>query len=180
MRNYKKLKRMDLHEIEQLLEKYWRCETTLEEEQQLKEFFGTGNVPASMKGAAGLFAFFHAEKGKTLSANFEGTVTKQLHTRRGGKVVSMVSMGNLARIAAGIVVVVAATVMIRNEVRKSYPKELQDTYSDPKIAFEETKRALQMISNSFGKAKKEASKMQMLNEAEKKIQTKRVDQKINI
>jgi len=86
----------------------------------------------------------------------------------------------MARIAAGIVVVVAATFLIRQEIRKSYPKELQDTYTDPQMAFEETKRALQMISNTFGKAKKEASKMQMLNEAEKKIQSKSDSDKISI
>lgn len=92
----------------------------------------------------------------------------------------MIGYGNMARIAAGIAVVVAATFLIRQEIRKNYPKEMQDTYSDPQLAFEETKRALQMISNSFGKAKKEASKMQMLNEAEKKIQTKKDSDKINI
>jgi len=170
---------MDLHEVEKLLEKYWQCETSLEEEQALRDFFKAG-IPASHKGAGEFFQFLHAEKEKTLSKNFDGVVTKKLRTRQGGKVIQMIGYGNLARIAAGIVVVVAATFLIRQEVRKSYPKELQDTYSDPKMAFEETKRALEMISNSFGKAKKEASKMQMLNEAEKKIQSKRVDEKINI
>lgn len=171
---------MDLHEVERLLEKYWQTETTLEEEQQLREFFATGQVPSSLKSAADLFAFFQAEKEKTLAQNFEGAVTKQLKARHGGKLVSMVGWGNMARIAAGIVVVVAATFLIRQEIRKSYPKELQDTYTDPQMAFEETKRALQMISNTFGKAKKEASKMQMLNEAEKKIQSKSDSDKISI
>ena len=86
----------------------------------------------------------------------------------------------MARIAAGIAVVVVATYFIRQEVRKSYPQELQDTYSDPQMAFEETKKALMMISNSFGKAKKEAGKMKMFNDAEKKIQTKPNGEKINI
>ena len=171
---------MDLHEVEKLLEKYWQCETSLEDEQKLRDFFVKGNIPSSAKGAAELFRFLNAEKSKSLAANFEGAVTKKLEARRGGKVIQMISYGNMARIAAGIVVVVAATFLIRQEIRKSYPQELQDTYTDPQMAFEETKRALQMISNSFGKAKKEASKMQMLNEAEKKIQTKRVDEKINI
>lgn len=171
---------MDLHEVERLLEKYWQTETSLEEEQKLREFFTSGNVPASLKGAADLFAFFQHEKDNALEQNFEGTVTKQLVTRRGAKVISMISWGNVTRIAAGIVVVVAATFFIREEVRKNYPKEIADTYSDPQLAFEETKRALQMISSSFGKAKKEASKVQMLNEAEKKIQKKKEGDKINI
>lgn len=171
---------MDLHEVEKLLEKYWQCETSLEEEQKLRDFFASGTIPSSHQGAGELFQFLQAEKEKTLSKSFESAVTKQLRRRQGGKVIQMIGYGNLARIAAGIVVVVAATFLIRQEIRKSYPKELQDTYSDPKMAFEETKRALEMISNSFGKAKKEASKMQMLNEAEKKIQSKRVNEKINI
>ncbi|MBL7865713.1 MAG: hypothetical protein JNK10_12600 [Cyclobacteriaceae bacterium] len=171
---------MDLHEVEKLLEKYWQCETSLEEEQKLRDFFASGTIPASQQGAADFFQYLKAEKEKTLSKNFDGVVTKKLRHRQSGKIVEMIGYGNMARIAAGVVVVVAATFLIRQEIRKSYPKELQDTYSDPKMAFEETKRALEMISNSFGKAKKEASKMQMLNEAEKKIQAKSVDEKINI
>ena len=171
---------MDFKNIELLLEKYWRCETSLEEEQQLHNFFRGEDVPDSMKGSAALFRFFDAEKNKVLNEKFEQVVTKQLRQRQGGKVISMVSFTNIARIAAGILVVVVATYFIRQEVRKSYPKELQDTYSDPKMAFEETKKALMMISNSFGKAKKEAGKMKMFNDAEKKIQSKPKSEKINI
>lgn len=171
---------MDLHEVERLLEKYWQTETSLEEEQQLHAYFAKGSVPPSLKAAADLFAFFEAEKSKSLAQPFESTVTKQLKKRHGGKLITMIGWGNMARIAAGIFVVVAATFLIREEIRKRYPVEVADTYTDPQLAFEETKRALQMISNTFGKAKKEASKMQMLNEAEKKIQSKKEGDKINI
>lgn len=163
---------MDSDHIEELLEKYWKCETSLEEEQELHDFFRRPDVPESLKETAGLFRFFDAEKAKSLHEKFEPAVTKQLRQRQGGKIFSMVSLKNVARIAAGILVVMAATYFIRQEVRKSYPQELQDTYSDPEMAFEETKKALQMISNSFGKARREAGKIKMLNEAEKKIQTK--------
>ncbi len=171
---------MDLHDVERLLEKYWQTETTLEEEEQLRAFFAKGPVPPQLNAAADLFAFFQSEKSKTLAQNFDGAVTKQLKARQGGKLVSMIGYGNMARIAAGIAVVVAATFLIRQEIRKNYPQEVQDTFTDPQLAFEETKRALQMISNSFGKAKKEASKVQMLNEAEKKIQMKQDSDKISI
>ncbi len=170
---------MELHEVERLLEKFWQTETTLEEEQQLRAFFAKGAVPPSLKAAGDLFAFFEAERSKSLAQPFESAVTKQLKRRQGGKLISMIGWGNMARIAAGIVVVVAATFLIRQEVRKRYSDDV-DTYTDPQLAFEETKRALQMISNTFGKAKKEASKMQMLNEAEKKIQSKKEGSKINI
>lgn len=163
-----------------MLEKYWQCETSLEEEQQLRDFFQEGSIPANMNAAADLFRLFAAEKVRGVGGNFEGLVTKKLRERRSGKIRSMMSFGNMARIAAGIAVVVASTFLIRQEIRKSYPKELRDTYSDPKMAFEETKRALELISNSFGKARVEASKIQMINEAEKKIQAKPEEEKISI
>jgi hypothetical protein len=170
---------MDLNKIEQLLEKYWNTETSLEEEQELRDYFRSSTFPDSMKEAALLFRFLDTEKNKSLQENFERDVTKQLSRRHGGKVISM-SFTNIMRIAAGIAVVVVATYFIRQEVRKSYPKELQDTYTDPQMAFEETKKALMMISNSFGKAKREAGKIKMFNDAEKKIQSKQDTGKVSI
>ena len=38
---------MDYKYIEQLLERYWNCDTTLEEEQILRTFFSQKEVPAN-------------------------------------------------------------------------------------------------------------------------------------
>jgi len=162
---------MDSNEIKQLLEKYWNCETSLEEEQQLKEYFRGNNIPESFKETSELFRYFETQKKDSLNHGFDGEVMKRIKEERPqGKVVKM--MFNVARIAAGVVVVVAATYFVRQEIRKSYPPEIADTYSDPKLAFEETKKALMMISKGFGKAQKETRKINLLNEAEQKIQGK--------
>lgn len=156
--------------IEELLEKYWKCETTLEEEQSLKDYFAANDVPENLKETANLFQYFALQKGVTLpDAGFDRNVKKKIKlTTPDGKVVRM--MFNTVRIAAGILVVVAATYFIRQEVRKTYPQEIVDTYTDPKLAFEETKKALMMISKGFGKAQREAEKIKIFNEAEQKIQ----------
>ena len=40
---------MDSEHIEQLLERYWKCETSLEEEAQLRAYFAeAGNIPAHL------------------------------------------------------------------------------------------------------------------------------------
>ena len=39
---------MDSKQLEQLLEKYWNCETSLEEEKQLREHF-RGEVPENLE-----------------------------------------------------------------------------------------------------------------------------------
>ena len=62
---------MDSNEMERLLEKYWSCETSLEEEQQLRDFFRGAALPESQKETAAFFRFLEAEKSKSLNENFE-------------------------------------------------------------------------------------------------------------
>ncbi len=52
---------MDYKYIEQLLERYWQCETTLEEEQILRTFFSQENVPACLLPYKDLFTCQQAD-----------------------------------------------------------------------------------------------------------------------
>ena len=52
---------MDYKYIEQLLERYWQCETTLEEEQILRTFFSQENVPACLLPYKDLFTYEQAD-----------------------------------------------------------------------------------------------------------------------
>ena len=174
---------MDSERIEKLLEKYWDAETSLEEEQELHQFFQQTDIPENLKATAELFHYFQTERTRTVNENFDAIVTKQIRQRQVGKIVSMKNWFQVARVAAGVVVVVAAVYLIGSEVRNSSPKEITDTESDPKLAFEQTKKALLMISKNFGKAQQEASKINLLNEAEEKIQRKQEatkQKKVNI
>jgi hypothetical protein len=158
---------MDSKQLEQLLEKYWNCETSLEEEKQLRDFF-QGEVPENLKDTADLFRYFETQQSKSVGgSDFDAALIKRIKQPE-GRSVKMIS--NYARIAAGIIVVVTATYFVRQEVRKAYPPEIVDTYSDPKLALEETKKALMMISKGFNKAQKEAEKIKAFNEAEEKLQ----------
>lgn len=165
---------MDSRQIEQLLEKYWNCDTSLEEEQQLREYF-RGEVPESMREVADLFRYFDVQQKQQVDhSDFDVVVkTKIRQHPPDGKVIKL--FYNYGRIAAGLAVVIAATYFVRQEVRKAYPTEIADTYSDPKLALEETKKALLMISKSFNKAQKEAGRIKVFNEAEEKLQGKSLD-----
>ena len=46
---------MDCKYIEQLLERYWRCETSLEEEAQLRAFFTKEEIPEHLLRYKDLF-----------------------------------------------------------------------------------------------------------------------------
>ena len=158
---------MDSEKIDKLLAKYWNCETSLEEEQQLRNYF-SGDVPEHYSETGNLFRYFHKQKNKSLTdLSFDGQLTKKIRPLRSGKITSLTF--NTMRIAAGIAVLIAAVWLVRMELRESNPAEMADTYDDPKMAFEETKKALMMISKSFGTAEEQAKKINLFNEAQNDI-----------
>lgn len=53
---------MDYKYIDQLLERYWRCETTLEEEDILRVFFSQDNVPVELSRYKALFRYGESER----------------------------------------------------------------------------------------------------------------------
>ena len=52
---------MDYKYIEQLLERYWQCETTLQEESILRSFFSQDDVPTELEQYKALFAMQQQE-----------------------------------------------------------------------------------------------------------------------
>jgi hypothetical protein len=158
---------MDSRKIEELLNRYWNCETSLEEETQLREYFLAGNVPEEQKEAAALFQYFHASRNQPVPEVTLDASRLQEHTPK-GKWVQL--LGYSLRIAAGIVVLVVATWFIRSEFKKNDLAADQAQQEEVRLAFEETKRALKMISANFGKAEQEAKKINLFNEAQEQIQ----------
>jgi hypothetical protein len=137
----------------------------------LREYFRGKQIPEQWKETSTLFRYFDEYKKKTLTdASFDDEIMKKVKTPKQGKVVKL--FYNSMRIAAGVLVLMVATWFVRNEIRQTTPQEVVDTYDDPKLAFEETKKALQMISKSFGSAEEKAKKINMFNEAQQQVQKK--------
>ena len=66
---------MDYKYIEQLLERYWEAETTLDEERILRSFFSCGGqVPAHLQRYIPLFAAWQSASNPALGADFEARV----------------------------------------------------------------------------------------------------------
>ena len=53
---------MDYKYIEQLLERYWKCETSLQEEEILRMFFSQEDIPATLLPYRNLFVYEQNEK----------------------------------------------------------------------------------------------------------------------
>ncbi len=63
---------MDYKYINQLLDRYWKCETSLEEEEILRTFFSQDELPAELKPYKSLFSYELSEvKNEELGKDFD-------------------------------------------------------------------------------------------------------------
>ena len=76
---------MDYKYIEQLLESYFACTTTLQEEQILRSFFSQEDVPGHLAQYADLFNYENEAKAETLSDDFDERIMAQIATEETSK-----------------------------------------------------------------------------------------------
>lgn len=165
---------MDSNRIDDLLEKYWECETSLEEEKELKAYFNKSEYDKKYADVAPLFRYYDREqKVGGLDSFFDQRIMAEIENvqpkaKGKGKVLTL--FGNIAKVAAVGLIVVTAGYFIKEELSKDEMKPyVSDTFEDPEKAFEETKKALQMISKNFNKGRKEVRKLSTFNEAQEKV-----------
>jgi hypothetical protein len=155
---------MDWKFIEELLDKYYNGETTLEEEKILTDFFRTGNVPAHLKHEKMLFGVYETsslevpdvltdEQIMAGIANRKRTIPA-LHFRSRIKI--------LSAIAAGVLLVLGLTFFLKTDFFST--KKNYGTYDDPQIAYAQTKKALMLISGKLSKGSTSLSKISKFTE----------------
>ncbi len=166
---------MDSKRIDLLLERYWNCVSTQEEEAEIKAYFNSNiEIPAHLKSTAPLFQYFTKEgEVKILDKGFDEVVLEKLKQHPKGKVRSFEqSFQNYMKVAAVIALVIATSFVFRMEVWQDDKPELflvEDTFKTPEEAYAETKRALMLIASKMNHGKKEAQKISILSKAESKI-----------
>lgn len=69
---------MDSKQIEQLLERYWACETNIEEEAMLRRFFCEEEVPSSLLPYRDLFVYQQKQSEAHLSADFDARILEKI------------------------------------------------------------------------------------------------------
>ena len=81
---------MDYKYIEQLLERYWACETTLQEESILRAFFSQEEIPEALRKYQALFTY-EQQKDEPLGEDFEARILQQIGEAPVAKTVSLKS-----------------------------------------------------------------------------------------
>lgn len=135
---------MDYKYIEQLLERYWNCETSLEEEQILRSFFRQKEIPAHLLRYKQLFVYQEVEKEMGLGDDFDAKILAQVEK----PVVKAKPLSIRARFmplykaAAMIAVLFAVGTAVQRSMERSNSdvvlvhEEYRDTATDPQVAYE--------------------------------------------
>lgn len=125
---------MDYKYIEQLLERYWECQTTLEEEAILRSFFSQEDIPASLIAYRSLFAYQKEQPQKdVLGSDFDKRMLELMNEKTEPKVVSFSQrLRPLYRAAA----VVAILLTLGNAVQKSSDRIAEDYNQEASVEVE--------------------------------------------
>ena len=152
---------MDYKQIEQLLERYWQCQTSLEEEKQLRDFFNHEEVPVHLAQYKDLFIYENLQQQESLGGDFDEKILKLIEAPvvKARKITLISRFAPLFKAAAAV----ALVVMLGNVVHRTILEDEMngydyenyvDTYDNPEAAYQQVSSALMMISESINKSKK--------------------------
>ena len=128
---------MELNKIEDILEKYFQGETSIAEENQLKEYFSSPNVAQHLEQYKPMFGYFSQAK--------EQKSTYEIPLQSKKRNVAWLS------IAASAVVLLGIGTYFYTSEKNATPVTAQTelgTYDDPEEALAATQKALALLSNN--------------------------------
>ena len=125
---------MEFNKMESLLEKYFEGETSIAEENELKDYFSSPNVAPHLEQYRPLFDYFTEAKEQKFTNNLP-LVSKK-------RKVAWLS------IAASIIVMLSIGTYSYFEVNTVDENRELGTYDDPEEALEATQKALAMLSDN--------------------------------
>lgn len=179
---------MDYRYIEQLLERYWQCETTAEEESILRTFFSQRNLPESLARYRNLFVYVGEEAKETLPASFDSRLlaaagidaeqpARPATPVKARRITLSHRLRPLYRAAAMIAVVMVVGIAAQRSFQSQPTAEPQgwdynqsaykDSYQDPTQAYEATEDILQKFKRGAQTAVADSSHLQAPQPADK-------------
>lgn len=128
---------MELSKIEQLLDKYFEGKTTLQEENDLKKYFSQAFVPTHLEQYKAMFTYFSQSKEEKMETEIK-------LPKENKKIIWYKYVG----IAA---ILVVSFTIIQLYPTKNEIKLTQAEQKEAQRAFNETKKAFQLISKNLNK-----------------------------
>lgn len=134
---------MDYKYIKQLLERYWRCETSLEEEEILRMFFAQKNIPAELERYQPLFAYEQTEpSADVLGDDFDKKILARVESDKPVKA-RVITMHQRLMPLFKAAAVVAIILTLGNAIQGAFTSEepttqsvanIRETHNGPSVA----------------------------------------------
>ncbi len=154
----------DLKNIEQLLEKYYNGETSLDEERKLQWFFETQDVPERLQSEKKMFSYYHSRKKETSSPGLNDKLIDLIERqdRLSGRSARSRFIAWAGSAAAVIIVLLAVWLTYE----KPFSKEsyiFEDTYDNPELAYLEARKVLYMVSEKMNEGTHNLNNLNKIN-----------------
>ena len=140
---------MELDNIEKLMEKYFEATTTVDEERRLREYFSQDGVATHLQQYRPMFNYFSSAK--------EEKYTKQVPLK------PRVNYYKWLSVAAAVVLTFGIYFGKQYQDRKQ--RELEQT----EYAYQETKKAFELLAENFGRGTEKVAYLKEFEEAKQKI-----------
>jgi hypothetical protein len=152
---------MNKKELDRLLRKYYKGESTEDEEKALRLYFGGCNIPDGYEAEKVIFSYYtESVQIPEPSADFEARIIAGIEEseKDSSPINQRISFIPYLSIAAGLLIVVASYFFL------SHRNEPRDTFSDPKIAYAETMKILFNVSSQLNQGAKALEPVAKMNE----------------
>lgn len=156
---------MDYKYIQQLLDRYWACETSAQEEDILKAFFSQERVPAELARYKSLFVYEQQQAHQHLGADFDSKVlaaigqpeaqtTTEVKQVKAEHITLVRRLRPLYRAAAAVAIITLLGTAAQRSFTSSNSNPAgwdynqsayKDSYQDPQKAYEASMQTLQMF-----------------------------------
>lgn len=152
--------------LDQLIEKYWNAETTLEEEKTLAQYFAGSEVSKEHAEIAPVFAYYQTQRSATSNIDVESLLNAQIESEGHSvsdnteapqsKSAKVINLRQVAAAVAAMFVLGFAAVTVMNTTSSSDTqyrgKYVQlDEEAEAQEAYEITKQALALLSKKINK-----------------------------
>ena len=133
---------MELNKVEEILTKYFEGETTVDEEKQLQQYFSSANVAPHLVQYTLLFSYFATAKKEQFTVDISTFKTIKAHKSYRKSNFLWLS------VAASVMILMGIGGYLFYASESLGNQEGLGTYDDPEVAFKETQRALNLLSNN--------------------------------
>ena len=140
----------DLDHIHKLLEAYYLGKTSTREEEEIREFFSSGNFPEELAADAEIFGFFNQERTVSGNTELEEKILRAIDDSKSKHVNAFTKWRYYWVSSAAAVIIVLFAIFIDKQLQKDDPYTVEkDTYEDPYLAYVEAKRVMNYVSEKM-------------------------------